>query len=82
MNLIESLMKNTISAYSRKTVIRLFVYGTLKRGGWNHDRFCRNAVTIETATTEYLAWVYSMQVAPGGKRLRGEWLADFNARKI
>ena len=39
MNLRESSMKNTISAYSRKTVIRLFVYGTLKRGGWNRDRF-------------------------------------------
>lgn len=184
MNLRESSMKNTISANSRKTVIRLFVYGTLKRGGWNHDRFCRNAVTIETATVrgrlyllsagfpaleipessilaygtadpladaaiqagfvpkiaagtdrphpkgdwdpikgelitfasperdfppidrlegfrpgsrcmyqrvlvivqtatmEYPAWVYSMQVAPGGKRLQGEWSADSNARKI
>lgn len=29
---------------------RLFVYGTLQRGYWNHDRFCRDAVSIETAT--------------------------------
>jgi gamma-glutamylcyclotransferase (GGCT)/AIG2-like uncharacterized protein YtfP len=28
----------------------LFVYGTLKRGQWNHDRFCRNAVDIRPAT--------------------------------
>ncbi|MBT4814664.1 MAG: gamma-glutamylcyclotransferase [Lentisphaerae bacterium] len=30
--------------------ITLFVYGTLKRGQWNHDRFCRNAVDIRPAT--------------------------------
>jgi len=29
---------------------RLFVYGTLKRGFWNHDRFCRGVVTVEDAT--------------------------------
>jgi gamma-glutamylcyclotransferase (GGCT)/AIG2-like uncharacterized protein YtfP len=50
MNLRESSKKNTISAYTGKTVIRLFVYGTLKRGGWNHDRFCHSAIKIETAT--------------------------------
>ena len=27
-----------------------FVYGTLKRGYWNHDRFCSNAIHIEEAT--------------------------------
>ena len=31
--------------------LRLFVYGTLKRGFWNHDRFCSQAVSIEPATT-------------------------------
>lgn len=31
-------------------VIRLFVYGTLKRGYWNHDDFCREAILIEPAT--------------------------------
>jgi gamma-glutamylcyclotransferase (GGCT)/AIG2-like uncharacterized protein YtfP len=30
--------------------LRLFVYGTLKRGGRFHDRFCRDAVSIERAT--------------------------------
>jgi len=29
---------------------RLFVYGTLKRGFWNHDRFCRNAISVEEAS--------------------------------
>lgn len=29
----------------------LFVYGTLKRGYWNHDRYCRNAIDIRPATT-------------------------------
>ena len=31
--------------------LRLFVYGTLKKGFWNHDRFCTRAVSIEPATT-------------------------------
>lgn len=31
-------------------VFRLFVYGTLKRGYWNHKRYCRDAVSIEEAT--------------------------------
>jgi gamma-glutamylcyclotransferase (GGCT)/AIG2-like uncharacterized protein YtfP len=31
--------------------LRIFVYGTLKRGYWNHDRFCSQAVHIEPATT-------------------------------
>lgn len=30
-------------------VITLFVYGTLKRGQWNHDRFCRQAVDVRPA---------------------------------
>jgi gamma-glutamylcyclotransferase (GGCT)/AIG2-like uncharacterized protein YtfP len=29
----------------------LLVYGTLKRGQWNHDRFCRRAIDIRPATT-------------------------------
>ena len=31
--------------------LRLFVYGTLKKGFWNFDRFCTRAVSIEPATT-------------------------------
>ncbi len=30
-------------------MLRLFVYGTLKRGFWNHDRFCRGVLAIEDA---------------------------------
>lgn len=30
--------------------LRIFVYGTLKQGYWNHDRFCRDALYIEKAT--------------------------------
>lgn len=29
--------------------ITIFVYGTLKSGYWNHDRFCRSALYIEEA---------------------------------
>lgn len=30
-------------------MLRLFVYGTLKRGFWNHDRFCRGVMAVEDA---------------------------------
>lgn len=32
-------------------LFRLFVYGTLKRSYWNHNRLCRDAISIEEATT-------------------------------
>ena len=31
--------------------LRLFAYGTLKKGFWNFDRFCTRAINIEPATT-------------------------------
>jgi len=31
-------------------LLRLFVYGTLKRGFWNHEAFCGDAVSIREAT--------------------------------
>jgi len=31
--------------------LQLFVYGTLKKGFWNFDRFCTRAISIELATT-------------------------------
>lgn len=30
-------------------LLRLFVYGTLKRGYWNHGRFCRGVLSVEEA---------------------------------
>ena len=30
-------------------ILKLFVYGTLKRGFWNHDRFCRGVLDIQEA---------------------------------
>ena len=30
-------------------LLRVFVYGTLKRGMWNHERFCAGALSIEEA---------------------------------
>lgn len=32
-------------------VLRLFVYGTLKRGFWNHVRYCGSAQSVEESTT-------------------------------
>ena len=31
-------------------LFRLFVYGTLKRGYWNHETYCGSAVSVEEAT--------------------------------
>ncbi len=31
-------------------LFRLFVYGTLKRGYWNHDTYCGSAVFVEEAS--------------------------------
>jgi gamma-glutamylcyclotransferase (GGCT)/AIG2-like uncharacterized protein YtfP len=31
-------------------LFRLFVYGTLKRGYWNHGTYCLSAVSVEEAT--------------------------------
>jgi gamma-glutamylcyclotransferase (GGCT)/AIG2-like uncharacterized protein YtfP len=30
-------------------MLRFFVYGTLKRGFWNHDRFCQGFLSVEDA---------------------------------
>lgn len=46
----ETPRKNTNRNDSPGPVINLFVYGTLKRGFPNHDRFCRNAIDIQPAT--------------------------------
>jgi len=43
MNLNEFLKENT------QGMLRLFVYGTLKRGFWNYDRFCRGVLDIREA---------------------------------
>jgi gamma-glutamylcyclotransferase (GGCT)/AIG2-like uncharacterized protein YtfP len=45
MNPDEASNKNT------GITISIFVYGTLKKGYRNHDRFCRSAVDIQPATT-------------------------------
>ena len=44
--------KHTIPNDTATTpTITCFVYGTLKRGFWNHDRFCQSAIDIRPATT-------------------------------
>jgi gamma-glutamylcyclotransferase (GGCT)/AIG2-like uncharacterized protein YtfP len=43
MNPTEPLKPNT------NGMLRLFVHGTLKRIFWNHDRFCRDVLTVEDA---------------------------------
>ncbi len=42
-------MSNTIPQEQKQNTLNLFVYGTLKRGYWNHDRFCLDAIRIEEA---------------------------------
>lgn len=40
-------------------MLRLFVYGILKRGFWNHDRFCRGVLDVREAVAR--GRVYEMQ---------------------
>ncbi len=40
---------NPQSEIPNPQLLRLFVYGTLKRGFWNHDRFCRGVLAVEDA---------------------------------
>ena len=40
---------NPQSEIPNPQLLRLFVYGTLKRGYWNHQRFCAQARSIEPA---------------------------------
>jgi gamma-glutamylcyclotransferase (GGCT)/AIG2-like uncharacterized protein YtfP/predicted glutamine amidotransferase len=47
--LVRTVQNEPLRKHTRVT-LRLFVYGTLKRGYWNHDRFCKDAVSIEPAT--------------------------------
>jgi len=49
MNIGESSKLNTNQEDSPETILRLFVYGTLKRGYSNHQRFCAQARSIEPA---------------------------------
>ena len=49
MNIGDTAKLNTNPGDSPETTIRLFVYGTLKRGYWNHQRFCAQACSIEPA---------------------------------
>ena len=47
--------------------IRLFVYGTLKRGQANHPRFCANATDIVPAVTWGRLYASGPRVpGPGG----------------
>jgi gamma-glutamylcyclotransferase (GGCT)/AIG2-like uncharacterized protein YtfP len=49
MNIGESSKLNTNPGDTPEAILRLFVYGTLKRGYWNHQRFCAQARSIEPA---------------------------------
>jgi len=49
MNIEEPSKLNTNPEDTPETILRLFVYGTLKRGYWNHQRFCAQARSIEPA---------------------------------
>ena len=42
----------------QKPIIRVCVYGTLKRGGWNHDRHMTGYVSVEeTVIRGHLRWL-------------------------
>lgn len=59
----EAPRKHTIPNHAAATpTINCFVYGTLKRGFPNHDRFCRNAIDIQPATV--LGRLYNLGAYP------------------
>ena len=39
--------QRTIKGEHNRRILRLFDYGTLKRGFWNYDRFCRSVLPVE-----------------------------------
>ena len=45
----QSINPNEPSKENTAGILRLFVYGTLKRGCWNHDRFCRGVLDVQEA---------------------------------
>jgi len=45
----QSMKPNEPSNENTAGILRLFVYGTLKRGCWNHDRFCRGVLDVQEA---------------------------------
>ena len=50
MNPMKQVMNPTEPSNANTSgMLRLFVYGTLKRGFWNHDRFCRGVLAVEDA---------------------------------
>lgn len=43
---------------SQTPLLRIFVYGTLKRDGWNHDRYMNGYLSVEEATVRgRLRWL-------------------------
>ncbi|MDD2388425.1 MAG: gamma-glutamylcyclotransferase [Desulfobacterales bacterium] len=50
MNIGEPSKLNKIPEDSPAVILRPFVYGTLKLGYWNHERFCVQPQSIEPAT--------------------------------
>jgi len=40
---------NEPSKANTNAMLRIFVYGTLKRGVWNHDRFCQGVLDVQEA---------------------------------
>jgi hypothetical protein len=67
----------------RPPLLRLFVYGTLKRGFHNFERYCRGVISIEAAHTigrlYLLPQGYPMLVVPSQHQLAlgtTDYLAD------
>jgi len=67
-------------------LLRLFVYGTLKRGGRFHERYCKGVLSIEPASVrgrmQQLPQGYPVLVVPEGTILaRGTSDPDADARR-
>ena len=77
MNIGDTANLNTNPEHTPETILRLFVYGTLKRGYWNHQRFCAQARKIEPA----VVWGRLYRLNAGFPALEVPEGLFFNARR-
>lgn len=80
METVESKEKNEKACLDKQGRTRVFVYGTLKKGGWNHDRFLNKTAFVGNASTvknytmlaDRLPYVDQHHFPPASGHIKGE----------
>jgi len=60
-------LKDGHAGEQTRAILGVFVYGTLKRGERNHDRYCRGALDAAPATVR--GWLYDLKEGHSGLSL-------------